>query len=173
MGSALADELLNASGMAGMLNTVWLIVCATVFGSVMQATGMLQRITHAILSGVQSTFSLVARSVGTCIAFNVLASDQYLAIIVPGNMLKDAYADRGLAPENLSRTLEDSGTVTSVLIPWNTCGVAQSGILGISTWTYLPYCIFNWISPIMTLTVAALGSKIRQRDHQPKIETEA
>jgi NhaC family Na+:H+ antiporter len=172
-GSALADELLNASGMAGMLNTVWLIVCATVFGSVMQATGMLQRITHAILSGVQSTFSLVARSVGTCIAFNVLASDQYLAIIVPGNMLKDAYADRGLAPENLSRTLEDSGTVTSVLIPWNTCGVAQSGILGISTWTYLPYCIFNWISPIMTLTVAALGFKIRQRDHQPKIETEA
>ena len=156
-----------------MLNTVWLIVCATVFGSVMQATGMLQRITHAILSGVQSTFSLVARSVGTCIAFNVLASDQYLAIIVPGNMLKDAYADRGLAPENLSRTLEDSGTVTSVLIPWNTCGVAQRGILGISTWTYLPYCIFNWISPIMTLTVAALGFKIRQRDHQPKIETEA
>lgn len=172
-GSALADDLLNASGMAGMLNTVWLILCATVFGSVMQATGMLQRITHAILSGVQSTFSLVARSVGTCIAFNVLASDQYLAIIVPGNMLKDAYADRGLAPENLSRTLEDSGTVTSVLIPWNTCGVAQSGILGISTWTYLPYCIFNWISPIMTLTVAALGFKIRQRDDQPKKETEA
>ena len=104
---------------------------------------------------------MVARSVGTCLAFNVLASDQYLAIIVPGNMLKDAYEKQGLAPENLSRTLEDSGTVTSVLIPWNTCGVAQSGILGISTWTYLPYCIFNWVSPIMTLVVAATGFKIR------------
>jgi NhaC family Na+:H+ antiporter len=160
-GSDLADNLLNSSGMAGMLNTVWLILCATVFGSVMQATGMLQRITQAILSGVQSTFSLVARSVGTCLAFNVLASDQYLAIIVPGNMLKDAYEEQGLAPENLSRTLEDSGTVTSVLIPWNTCGVAQSGILGISTWTYLPYCIFNWVSPIMTLAIAASGFKIR------------
>ena len=160
-GSDLADKLLNSSGMAGMLNTVWLILCATVFGSVMQATGMLQRITQAILSGVQSTFSLVARSVGTCLAFNVLASDQYLAIIVPGNMLKDAYEEQGLAPENLSRTLEDSGTVTSVLIPWNTCGVAQSGILGISTWTYLPYCIFNWVSPIMTLAIAASGFKIR------------
>ena len=160
-GSELADALLNSSGMAGMLNTVWLILCATVFGSVMQATGMLQRITEAILAGVQSAFGLVARSVGTCLAFNVLASDQYLAIIVPGNMLKDAYEKQGLAPENLSRTLEDSGTVTSVLIPWNTCGVAQSGILGISTWTYLPYCIFNWVSPIMTLVVAATGFKIR------------
>lgn len=160
-GSELADALLNSSGMAGMLNTVWLILCATVFGSVMQATGMLQRITQAILVGVQSAFGLVARSVGTCLAFNVLASDQYLAIIVPGNMLKDAYEKQGLAPENLSRTLEDSGTVTSVLIPWNTCGVAQSGILGISTWTYLPYCIFNWVSPIMTLIIAATGFKIR------------
>jgi NhaC family Na+:H+ antiporter len=160
-GSELADALLNSSGMAGMLNTVWLILCATVFGSVMQATGMLQRITQAILAGVQSAFGLVARSVGTCLAFNVLASDQYLAIIVPGNMLKDAYEKQGLAPENLSRTLEDSGTVTSVLIPWNTCGVAQSGILGISTWTYLPYCIFNWVSPIMTLIIAATGFKIR------------
>lgn len=160
-GSELADALLNSSGMAGMLNTVWLILCATIFGSIMQATGMLQSITNAILKGVGTTFSLVARSVGTCLAFNVLASDQYLAIIVPGNMLKDAYEEQGLAPENLSRTLEDSGTVTSVLIPWNTCGVAQSGILGISTWTYLPYCIFNWISPIMTLIVAATGFKIR------------
>jgi NhaC family Na+:H+ antiporter len=167
-GSELADQLLNSSGMAGMLNTVWLILCATVFGAVMQATGMLQRITQAILSGVQSTFSLVARSVGTCLAFNVLASDQYLAIIVPGNMLKDAYEEQGLAPENLSRTLEDAGTVTSVLIPWNTCGVAQSGILGISTWTYLPYCIFNWVSPIMTLAVAGFGLNIRSLQNAKK-----
>ena len=88
----------------------------------------------------------------------------HLAIVVPGNMLKEAYEERGLAPENLSRTLEDTGTVTSVLIPWNTCGVAQSGILGVSTWAYLPYCIFNWISPLTTLTVAALGWNIRKHE---------
>jgi len=160
--NAMANELLSASGMAGMLNTVWLILCAMVFGATMQATRMLERITQAILSGVQSTFGLVGRTVGTCLAFNVLASDQYLAIVVPGNMLKDAYAERDLAPENLSRTLEDSGTVTSVLIPWNTCGVAQSGILGVATWAYLPYCIFNWVSPIMTLLVAAIGFRVKR-----------
>lgn len=160
--NAMANELLSASGMAGMLNTVWLILCAMVFGATMQATRMLERITQAILSGVQSTFGLVGRTVGTCLAFNVLASDQYLAIVVPGNMLKNAYAERDLAPENLSRTLEDSGTVTSVLIPWNTCGVAQSGILGVATWAYLPYCIFNWVSPIMTLLVAAIGFRVKR-----------
>ena len=158
----MANELLSASGMAGMLNTIWLILCAMVFGATMQATRMLERITQAILSGVQSTFGLVGRTVGTCLAFNVLASDQYLAIVVPGNMLKDAYVERDLAPENLSRTLEDSGTVTSVLIPWNTCGVAQSGILGVATWAYLPYCIFNWVSPIMTLLVAAIGFRVKR-----------
>lgn len=147
-----------------MLNTVWLILCAMVFGSIMQATGLLKRITEAMLEGVASTFGLIARTAGTCVAFNVLASDQYLAIVVPGNMLKEAYEERGLAPENLSRTLEDTGTVTSVLIPWNTCGVAQSGILGVSTWAYLPYCIFNWISPLTTLTVAALGWNIRKHE---------
>lgn len=159
----MANDLLESGGMAGMLNTVWLILCAMVFGAAMQATGMLERITRAILAGVQSTFGLVSRTVGTCLAFNILASDQYLAIVVPGNMLKDAYAERGLAPENLSRTLEDSGTVTSVLIPWNTCGVAQSGILGVATWAYLPYCIFNWVSPIMTLAVAAIGFRIKKQ----------
>lgn len=163
-GNPLADEILTASGMRGMTNTVWLIICAMTFGAVMQANGMLERITQAILSGIQSTFGLVFRTAGTCLAFNLLTSDQYLAIIIPGNMLKDAYRKQGLAPENLSRTLEDTGTVTSVLIPWNTCGVAQSGILGISTWTYLPYCIFNLVSPLMTLTIAAIGYHIRKTD---------
>ena len=158
----MANALLSSSGMAGMLNTIWLILCAMVFGATMQATQMLERITQAILSGVQSTFGLVGRTVGTCLAFNIIASDQYLAIVVPGNMLKDAYPERDLAPENLSRTLEDSGTVTSVLIPWNTCGVAQSGILGVATWAYLPYCIFNWVSPLMTMTVAAVGFRVKR-----------
>jgi len=127
----------------------------------LQATGMLRRLTESLVAGVNSTLGLVGRTVGACLAFNVLASDQYIAIVVPGKMLGDAYRDRGLAPENLSRTLEDAGTVTSVLIPWNTCGVAQSGILGVATWAYAPYCIFNWLSPLMTLTVAALGWNVR------------
>lgn len=163
-GHDLADELLSSSGMAGMLNTVWLIVCAMTFGAVLQATGMLARMTQALVVGVNSTLGLVSRTVGACVAFNVLASDQYIAIVVPGKMMGDAYKDRGLAPENLSRTLEDAGTVTSVLIPWNTCGVAQSGILGVATLAYAPYCIFNWVSPLMTLLVAGLGWNIRRKD---------
>jgi len=161
-GHELADELLSSSGMAGMLNTVWLIVCAMTFGAVLQATGMLARLTQALVGGVNSVLGLVGRTVGACLAFNVLASDQYIAIVVPGKMLGDAYKDQGLAPENLSRTLEDAGTVTSVLIPWNTCGVAQSGILGVATLAYAPYCIFNWVSPLMTMLVAGLGWNVRR-----------
>jgi NhaC family Na+:H+ antiporter len=161
-GHGLADELLSSGGMKGMLNTVWLIVCAMTFGAVLQATGMLHRMTQALVSGVNSSLGLIGRTVGACVAFNVLASDQYIAIVVPGKMMGDAYADRDLAPENLSRTLEDAGTVTSVLIPWNTCGVAQSGILGVATLAYAPYCIFNWVSPLMTMLVAALGWNVRK-----------
>jgi NhaC family Na+:H+ antiporter len=168
-GHPLADELLQSDGMAGMLNTVWLILCAMVFGAALEATGMLKAITGALLRGVQSTLGLVARTTGTCLAFNILASDQYLAIVVPGNMYRQAFEDADLAPENLSRTLEDAGTVTSVLVPWNTCGVAQSGMLGISTFAYLPYCIFNWVSPLMTLLVAAVGFRIRKRS-TPQVE---
>ena len=163
-GHGLADELLSSGGMKGMLNTVWLIVCAMTFGAVLQATGMLHRMTQALVSGVNSSLGLIGRTVGACVAFNVLASDQYIAIVVPGKMMGDAYADRDLAPENLSRTLEDAGTVTSVLIPWNTCGVAQSGILGVATLAYAPYCIFNWVSPLMTMLVAALGWNVRKVD---------
>jgi NhaC family Na+:H+ antiporter len=123
---------------------------------------MLGAISDAMLKGVKGTFGLVARVSGTCLAFNILTADQYLAIVIPGNMYKESFEKLGLAPENLSRTLEDTGTVTSVLIPWNTCGVAQAGILGISTWAYLPYCVFNWVSPIMTLLVAGLNWKIRK-----------
>jgi NhaC family Na+:H+ antiporter len=166
-GHPLADGLLQSDGMAGMLNTVWLILCAMVFGAALEATGMLRAITAALLRGVQSTFGLVSRTVGTCLAFNILASDQYLAIVVPGNMYRKAFEDADLAPENLSRTLEDAGTVTSVLVPWNTCGVAQSGMLGIATWAYLPYCIFNWVSPLMTLLVAAVGFRIRKLGPTP------
>jgi NhaC family Na+:H+ antiporter len=161
-GNELADELLGAKGMAGMMNTIWLIICAMVFGAVLQASGILKRITDSLISGVNSVLGLIGSTVGTCLAFNILASDQYIAIVVPGKMYTDAYKDHGLAPENLSRTLEDAGTVTSVLIPWNTCGVAQSGILGVATLAYAPFCIFNWVSPIMSLIVAGLGYKIKR-----------
>lgn len=155
-----AANLMKSKGMNGMLNTVWLIICAMCFGGVMEATGLLQRITRPLVAVAQSTFSLVATTTGSCVFFNLTASDQYLAIVVPGRMFQKTYQDRGLAPQNLSRTLEDSGTVTSVLVPWNTCGAAQASVLSVGTLTYLPYCFFNILSPIMTMLVAAVGFKI-------------
>jgi len=115
-----------------------------------------------VIGLVNSTGSLIAATTGTCIFFNVTASDQYLAIVVPGRMYSDIYKKRGLMPENLSRTLEDSGTVTSVLIPWNTCGATQSSVLGVGTFTYAPYCFFNIISPFMTILFGYMGWKIRK-----------
>jgi NhaC family Na+:H+ antiporter len=158
----MVNELLSTGGMAGMLNTIWLIVCAMVFGGVMESTNMLRVITASIIKLANSTGSLVASTAGTCVFFNVTASDQYLAIVVPGRMFAETYKERGLKPEVLSRTLEDSGTVTSVLIPWNTCGATQSSVLGVSTWTYAPYAFFNIISPFMTILFAYLNIKIRR-----------
>jgi NhaC family Na+:H+ antiporter len=160
--NAALNELFSAKGMKGMLGTIWLIVCAMVFGGVMDGIGALSRITSGLLSLAKSTFSLFASTVGSCLALNITASDQYLAIVVPGKMFAKAYEDRGLAPENLSRTLEDSGTVTSVLIPWNTCGAYHSGVLGVPVAEYFFFAIFNWLSPITTLVFAAFGIKIRQ-----------
>ncbi len=160
--NAALSDLFSAKGMAGMLGTIWLIVCAMVFGGVMDAIGALSRITKSLLAMAKTTFGLFASTVGSCLALNVTASDQYLAIVVPGKMFSKAYADRGLAPENLSRTLEDSGTVTSVLIPWNTCGAYHSGVLGVSVADYFFYAIFNWLSPFTTLLFAALNIKIKQ-----------
>ena len=145
-----------------MLGTIWLIICAMVFGGVMDAIGALSRISKALLSLASSVFGLFSSTVASCLALNVTASDQYLAIVVPGKMFKKAYEDKGLAPENLSRTLEDSGTVTSVLIPWNTCGAYQSGVLGVGVSEYFFFAIFNWLSPIMTLIFAAFNIKIKQ-----------
>ena len=126
----------------------------------MQSAGLLRRITRAILLGVSSSGSLIARTAGTCIFFNLTASDQYVAIVVPGKMFTDAFEKQELAPENLSRTLEDSGTVTSVLVPWNTCGATQSAILSVDVLTFAPYCFFNILSPFMTVLYGYLGFKI-------------
>lgn len=156
------SDLFVSGGMKKMLGTIWLILCAMVFGGVMDAIGALTRISSALLSVAKSTFGLFASTVGSCLALNITASDQYLAIVVPGKMFSKAYKDKGLAPENLSRTLEDTGTVTSVLVPWNTCGAYQAGTLGVSTLDYLPYAFFNIISPFMTLLFAAFNIKIKQ-----------
>jgi NhaC family Na+:H+ antiporter len=154
-------DLFKSGGMQKMLTTIWLILCAMVFGGIMDAIGALARISQTLLSLAKSTFGLFASTVGSCLALNITASDQYLAIVVPGKMFKKAYEDKGLAPENLSRTLEDSGTVTSVLIPWNTCGAYQSGTLGVDTFDYLPYAFFNLLSPFMTLIFAAFNIRIK------------
>ena len=155
-------ELFSSGGIAGMIWTILLIICAMVFGGIMDAIGALAKITKELLSVATSVFGLFASTVISCLGLNAIASDQYLALVIPGKMFKKAYEDRGLAPENLSRTLEDSGTVTSVLIPWNTCGAYQSGVLGVSVSDYFVYAVFNYLSPFMTLLFAAFNIKIRQ-----------
>ncbi len=156
------NDLFSSGGMQGMLWTILLICCAMVFGGTMDAIGALSRITRELLKLATTVFGLFASTVISCLGLNVIASDQYLALVIPGKMFKKAYQDKGLAPENLSRTLEDSGTVTSVLIPWNTCGAYQSGVLGVGVGEYFIYAIFNWLSPFTTLFFAALNIKIRQ-----------
>ncbi|MBT8328018.1 MAG: sodium:proton antiporter, partial [Bacteroidia bacterium] len=160
--NASLNDLFSSGGMAGMLGTIWLIICAMIFGGIMEAIGALGRISQSLLSLAHSVFGLFASTVASCLAINLTASDQYLAIVVPGKMFEKAYAKRGLAPENLSRTLEDSGTVTSALIPWNTCGAYQSGVLGVGVGEYFVYAIFNYISPFMTLLLAGFKIKIRE-----------
>ena len=156
------NNLLSTNGMSGMLNTIWLIICAMVFGGTMESTGLLKRIAEPIIKYAKNTGSLISTTAGTCIFFNITTSDQYLSIVVPGKMFAKTYKKKGLAPENLSRTLEDSGTVTSVLIPWNTCGATQSAVLGIATLTYLPYCFFNLLTPVITIIYAYFGIKIKK-----------
>lgn len=161
--NAILNDLFISGGMKGMLDTIWLIICAMVFGGIMDAIGALKVISNALLSWAKNTFQLFASTVASCLAINLTASDQYLSIVIPGKMFSKAYEERNLAPENLSRTLEDSGTVTSVLIPWNTCGAYQSGVLGVSVLEYFFFAIFNWLSPLMTLFYAALSIRIAKK----------
>ena len=165
-GDRILNDLFYSGGMKGMLNTIWLVICAMVFGGIMESIGALKKISSSLLELGKSTFSIFASTVGSCLAINLTASDQYLSIVIPGKMFSKAYKDKNLAPENLSRTLEDSGTVTSVLIPWNTCGAYQSSILGVSVADYFIYAIFNWLSPFMTLFVAALNIKIKKLNNK-------
>lgn len=160
-GAPQLDELVATRGMAGMLNTVWLIICAMCFGGVMTGSGMLRSLTAIFLRFVRRAFSAVASTVGAGIFFNLCTADQYISIILSGRLFRDLYAQRGLEERLLSRSVEDSATVCSVLIPWNSCGMTQATVLGVSTFTYMPYCIFNIVSPLMSLLVAAVGWKIK------------
>ncbi|PID91664.1 MAG: Na+/H+ antiporter NhaC [Bacteroidetes bacterium] len=167
--NAMVNELLCSSGMAGMLNTIWLILSAMVFGGTMESAGLLVKITSSVIRWAKSTGSLVTTTIATSIFFNITASDQYIAIVVPGRMFADTYRKRGLKAELLSRTLEDGGTITSVLVPWNTCGATQSRVLGVATVDYLPYAFFNFLSPLFSILFAYLNYKIRRIDPEEEI----
>ena len=159
-GNEMLNELVSTRGMAGMLNTIWLIIAAMIFGGVMEASGMLEVITQKMITQMKSTFTTVFYTAFSGLFTNLTTSDQYLSIIIPAKMFASTYKQKGLPPQLLSRSIEDSATVTSVLIPWNTCGMTQATVLGVATITYLPYCFFNLLSPLMTLLVAAIKYKI-------------
>lgn len=166
-GNKVIDSLLNRGGMKGMLSTVWLILSAMVLGGTLEATGMLHVIAQGILKLVKGAGTLIGATLGSCLFLNATASDQYLAIVVTGKMFKEAYDDFDLAPENLSRALEDSGTVTSPLIPWNSCGAYESSVLGVSTLTYAPFAFFNYLSPLIALFFASIGVGIKKKAANP------
>ena len=159
-GNAALDSLLTRGGMSSMLSTVWLILAAMTFGGVMETTGMLQRIAAAILGAVRGTGSLIAATLATSVGMNVVASDQYIAIVLPGRMFRAEYQRRGLHPKNLSRSLEDAGTLTSPLVPWNTCGAFMAQTLGVATLTYAPFAFFNLINPLVAAVFGFTGFSI-------------
>ena len=161
-GNAVLNELVHTGGMSGMMPTIWLIICAQTFGGALTATGQLRDLMGLILRFAKGTASLVASTVGTAIFCNIATADQYLSIMLSSSMFKDTYRQKGYEARLLSRSCEDGATVTSVLIPWNTCGLTQSTVLGVATLTYLPYCFFNYLSPLMSIFIASIGWKIRR-----------
>jgi len=169
-GNATLDSLLSRGGMSSMLNTIWLIITALFFGGIMERTGLLNSLLKAILSGVTSLGGLVVRTVVACIGTNIIAPDQYISVVLPGRMFRKAYEDRGLAPQNLSRILEDAGTLTSPLVPWNTCGAFIAGALGVPTLTYLPFCFFNLINPLVSMLYGIFNIRFDPLEDEEKSE---
>jgi NhaC family Na+:H+ antiporter len=159
-GNAALNDLVSTGGMTGMLNTIFLIISAVTFGGALVGSGMLQSLTEKLTQFIRRRVSMVSATVGTGIFANMITGDQYLSIILTSSLYKNLYKQKGYEPKLLSRSVEDSATVVSVLIPWNSCGMTQSTVLGISTLTYLPYCLFNLISPVMSIIIAAIGYKI-------------
>ena len=159
-GVEIVDDLLTRGGMASMLNTIWLVICALTFGAVLETTNLLKKLVESVLSLANSTGSLIITTIATCIGVNIIAADQYISIVLPGRMYRAEFARKKLAARNLSRTLEDSGTITSPLIPWNTCGAYMSASLGVATFSYLPFCFFNIVNPIIAIIYAIFNIKI-------------
>ncbi|MGE0622464.1 MAG: Na+/H+ antiporter NhaC [Pseudomonadales bacterium] len=158
------DSLLSRGGMSSMLNTVWLILTAMCFGAAMEKADILERLVEVLVRAAKSVGALIATTVGTCLGVNVLAADQYIAIVIPGRMFKNAYAERGLHEKNLARTLEDAGTISSPLVPWNTCGAYMAATLGVPTLAYLPFCFFNLVNPFVAIAYGYTGFKIAPAD---------
>ena len=159
-GVEIVDDLLTRGGMASMLNTIWLVICALTFGAVLETTNLLKKLVESVLLLANSTGSLIITTIATCIGINIIAADQYISIVLPGRMYRAEFARKKLAARNLSRTLEDSGTITSPLIPWNTCGAYMSASLGVATFSYLPFCFFNIVNPIIAIIYAIFNIKI-------------
>ena len=159
-GSEALNSLISTRGMTGMLNTVFLIIAASCFGGVLIGSGMLQALTDTLVKFVKRRVTMVASTVGTGIFANMITGDQYLSILLTSSLYKKLYQERGYESKLLSRSVEDSATVVSVLIPWNSCGMTQATVLKVSTLHYLPYCFFNLISPLMSILIAAIGYKI-------------
>ena len=170
-GDPLLNDLVATRGMSGMLDTVWLIICAMCFGGVMYGSGMLLAISRLFLRMAHRTVSVVGATVSSGVFFNLVTGDQYISIILTGNLFRNLYDKRGLERRLLSRSMEDSATVTSVLIPWNSCGMTQSTVLGVATLTYLPYCIFNIVSPFMSVIAAAIGYRIYKKHNDNDEDT--
>ena len=164
-GMLFVDELLTRGGLNSMLDTVSLMLCALTLGGILEKTGMLEALARFILRFAKGTFGLVAATIFTCIGTNIAVADQYLAIVIPGSMYKEAFKKQGLDPKNLSRTLEDSATITSPLIPWNTCGAYMSATLAVNSFAFLPFAFFNILCPIVSLTLAAIGIGITKLDN--------
>lgn len=165
-GNAALNDLISTRGMSGMMDTVWLILCAMCFGGAMTASGMLESLTSVFLRFMRRPVEIVASTVFSGILLNICTGDQYMSIILTGDMFKDIYKKKGYESRLLSRTTEDAVTTTSVLVPWNTCGMTQATVLGVATFTYLPYCFFNLLSPLMSIIIAAIGYKIYRTDEK-------
>ena len=163
-GVPVVDDLLTRGGMVSMLNTIWLVICALTYGAVLETTGLLNKVVTSLLAFSKSTSSLIVTTIATCIGVNIITADQYISIVLPGRMYRTEFARRNLAPKNLSRTLEDAGTITSPLVPWNTCGAYMSASLGVATFAYLPFCFFNLANPIVAVIYALFNFKIEKLD---------
>ncbi|WP_254549202.1 Na+/H+ antiporter NhaC family protein [Catellatospora tritici] len=166
-GAPKVDQLFSRGGMASMLTTVWLILGALSFAAIMEHAGFLQRLTAPVVARARHRGSLILAANASGVGLNVIAGDQYVADVLPSRMFRDEFARRGLAPQVLSRAVEDSGTVTSVLVPWNTCGAYISGVLGVPTAAYLPFCFFNILSPLLDIAYGFLGFKVPTADPEP------